>query len=164
MVAYDSELMTRVRRAIADVKREEYLAALVAFKDIQADAEEDHFPTDGLSWYALVVALVEKKYQPAVEMAKKAIELQFYRAEHYANLARIYLAAGKRKQAVETVEEGLRVVPEDAALRALREEIGVRQPPPVPFLDRKNPINRAVGRSRHVKTAKEKQKEDSGDD
>jgi tetratricopeptide (TPR) repeat protein len=165
MVVYDSELMTRVRRAIADVKREEYLAALVAFKDIQTDAEEGHFPTDGLSWYALVMALVERKYQPAVEMAKKAIELQFYRADHYVNLARIHVAAGDRKLAVEVVEKGLEIVPDDTALTQLREDLGIRQRPPLPFLDRKNPINRAVGRSRHAtKSAEENERQEDDPD
>lgn len=152
MVVYDPETMTRVRRAIAEVEREEYLNALVLFVDIRQQTEGRPFPTDGLSHFALCLALVEKEYRTAIEMARKAIELQFYRAEHYLNLAKIYVATGDRKKAVEIADKGLSVIPDDAALRAYREELGLRQRPPVPFLDRSNPVNKSLGRAKAAKS------------
>lgn len=162
MVVYDPETMTLVRRAIAEVEREEYLNAFVAFVDIRKSTEGKPFPTDGLSHFALCLALVEKKYYPAIEMAKKAIELQFYKAEHYLNLAKIYVAAGDRKKGVEVIEKGLGVVPDDESLRSYRRELGVRQRPPVPFLDRGNAINKSIGRAR--RTAGEKEPDEDQDD
>ena len=151
MVVYDPETMTRVRRAIAEVEREEYLNALVSFSNIRKETEGKPFPTEGLSYFALCLALVEKQYRPAIEMAKKAIELQFYKAEHYVNLGRIYVAAGDRKRGIEIVDKGLGVIPEDERLRAFRRELGIRQRKPVPFLDRSNPINKSLGRARSSK-------------
>lgn len=159
MVVYDPEMMTRVRRAIAEVEREEFLNALVSFAAIREETKGKPFPTDGLSYFALCLALVEKQYKPAIEMAKKAIELQFYQANHYVNLARIYVAAGDRKKAVEATEKGLKVVPEDPKLKAMRTELGVRQRPPVPFLDRSNPINVSMGRARRAKDEDETDRE-----
>ena len=155
MVVYDPEVMTRVRRAIAEVEREEYLNALVSFADIRKETEGRPFPTEGLSYFALCLALVEKQYRPAIEMAKKAIDSQFYKAEHYVNLGKIYVAAGNRKKAVDVVEKGLSVIPQDGRLRALRRELGVRQRPAVPFLDRANPINKSLGRTRRTKGSEE---------
>lgn len=155
MVVYDPEIMTRVRRAIAEVEREEYLNALVSFADIRKETEGRPFPTEGLSYFALCLALVEKQYRPAIEMAKKAIEGQFYKAEHYVNMGKIYLASGQRKKAVEVVERGLSVIPQDERLRSFRRELGVRQRPPVPFLDRANPINKSLGRTRRAKGTEE---------
>lgn len=151
MVVYDPETMTRVRRAIAEVEREEYLPALVSFADIVKETEGKPFPTEGLSYFALCLALVEKQYRPAIEMAEKAIDLQFYKAEHYLNLGKIYVAAGDRKKGIEIVDRGLGVVPDDERLRSYRTELGVRQPKPVPFLDRGNPINKSLGRARRSK-------------
>ncbi len=155
MVVYDPEIMTRVRRAIAEVEREEYLNALVSFAEIRKETEGRPFPTEGLSYFALCLALIEKQYRPAIEMAQKAIESQFYKGEHYVNLGRIYVAAGQRKKAVEVVDKGLGVIPQDERLRAFRRELGVRQRPPVPFLDRANPINKSLGRTRRSKGADE---------
>lgn len=159
MVVYDPEMMTRIRRAIADVEREEYLSAYVSFADIRKETEGKPFPTEGLSYFALCLALVQKQYRPAIEMAKKAIDLQFYRADHYLNLGKIYLAAGDRKKALEVVDKGLGVVPDDSRLIACRKELGVRQRPPVPFLDRKNPINKSLGRSRRTKDGEKSSEE-----
>lgn len=163
MVVHDPETMTLVRRAIAQVEREEYLNAFVSFVDIRKATEGKPFPTDGLSYFALCLALVEKKYRPAIEMAKKAIELQFYKAEHYLNLAKIYVAAGDRKKGVEVVEKGLGVVPNDEALRSYRRELGLRQRPPVPFLDRSHAINKSLGRARRSKGDDDSGEEDDTD-
>ena len=113
---------------------------------------------DGLSFYGLALAVVEKKYRPATDFCKKAIELQFYNPHHYVNLCRVYLAAGLRKKAYETVQQGLRVIPEEDSLVALTEQLGRRSEPPLPFLNRSNPLNQALGRARHAKKRKRKSK------
>ncbi|MDX1582947.1 MAG: hypothetical protein R3338_05030 [Thermoanaerobaculia bacterium] len=151
MTVYDPEMMTRVRQAIARVDAEEYLNALVEFAAIREDTKGKPFPTEGLSYYGLCVALVEKEYETAIEMARKAIELQFYRADHYLNLSKIHAARGDRKRAVEIADEGLGVVPGDPKLKEFREELGVRQPKAIRFLDRSNPVNKSIGRARRSK-------------
>jgi len=149
--------------AVALTKREEYLAALTEFMSIFG-GEEPPPPmlsgktAGGLSFFGLCLALVQKKYKPAIDLCKRAIELQFYSADHHANLARIYIAAGNRKKAVEAVEAGLKIHPEDDGLRDVRQTLGVRARPAVPFLDRSHPINVSLGQARHAKKMAEKER------
>jgi tetratricopeptide (TPR) repeat protein len=153
------DLTEVMRSGIDAVRKDEYLLGLTLLGQAYSGSGERPAP-DGLSYYGLCIALVQKKFKPAVDLCKKAIELQFYHGEHYANLARVYLAAEHRKKAISTVHKGLKVVPEDENLIRLRRELGVRRPPPIPFLSRSNPLNVALGRSRHARelAAKEEKK------
>ncbi|HEX7155463.1 MAG TPA: hypothetical protein VF618_28615 [Thermoanaerobaculia bacterium] len=141
--------------AIAVAKSEDYLRALTLFVDIygQEDSPPLKSPKDasGLSYFGLCLALVQKKFKPAIDLCKRAIDLEFYNPDHYINLSRVYVAAGNRKKAVETAESGLKLMPEDDDLLALRKELGVRARPAIPFLDRTNPINVSLGQARHAK-------------
>jgi tetratricopeptide (TPR) repeat protein len=146
---------SKLERAIDLTKDEEYLSALTLFLDIFGT--EDAPPltvskaASGLSYFGLCLALVSRKYKVAIDLCKRAIDLEFYHGEHYANLARVYVAAGNRKKALETAEAGLKVAPEDDELLTARTELGVRARPTVPFLDRSHPINVTLGQSRHAK-------------
>jgi tetratricopeptide (TPR) repeat protein len=149
--------------AVRLTKTEEYLAALTEFMEIYG-GEEPPSPmlspktATGLSFFGLCLALVQKKFKPALELCKRAIELQFYNTDHHANLARVYIAAGNRKKALEAVESGLRLNREDQGLLAVRRSLGVRARPTVPFLDRSHPINVSLGQARHAKKLAEKEK------
>jgi len=153
----------RIDEAIALTKAEEYLRALTIFLDIYG-GEDPPSPTlsaktaTGLSYFGLCLALVQKKNKPAIDLCKRAIELQFYYVEHYANLAQVYIAAGNRKKALETVQQGLKSHPRDEALLKVRKQLGVRSKPSVPFLDRSHPINVTLGQARHAKKAGPKKK------
>src|SRR5258708_1273637 len=150
---------SKVERAVDLTKDEEYLSALTLFLDVFGT--EDAPPltvakaASGLSYFGLCLALVSRKYKVAIDLCKRAIDLEFYHGEHYANLARVYVAAGNRKKALETAEAGLKVAPEDDELLTARTELGVRARPAVPFLDRSHPINVTIGQSRHAKKLSE---------
>ncbi|HUP44032.1 MAG TPA: tetratricopeptide repeat protein [Thermoanaerobaculia bacterium] len=144
-----------IDQAINATLGHDYLQALTKFIEIYGtdDAPPIQSPKDasGLSYFGLCVALVRKQYRPAIDLCKRAIDLEFYNGDHYANLARVYLAANRRKQAVDMAEQGLRLVPEHEYLIEVRRELGVRARPTVPLLDRKNPINVSLGQARHAK-------------
>ena len=133
----------------------DYLKALTKFIEIYGndDSPPIQSPKDasGLSYFGLCVALVRKQYKPAVDLCRRAIDLEFYNADHYANLARVYMAANNRKKAVETAEKGLKLAPEHEYLAEVRRELGVRARPTVPLLGRSNPINVSLGQARHAK-------------
>lgn len=149
--------MTRTTKdidaAIALTKEEDYLHALTRFVEIYGTKESPPIqnPKDasGLSFFGLCVALVQKNYRTGIDLCKRAIDLEFYNGDHYANLARVYTAQGNRKKAVETADQGLKLVPEHEALLVVRSELGVRSKAPVPFLDRSNPVNVSLGQARH---------------
>ena len=128
-----------VDAAIALAKEHDYLNALTRFAEIYGNELAPPIKSGkdaaGLSYYALCLALVQKKYKPAIDLCKRALDLEFYSGEHYANLSRIYIAAGNRKKAVETAEAGLKLIPEDEDL----------------LQERANPINVSLGQARHAK-------------
>jgi tetratricopeptide (TPR) repeat protein len=101
---------------------------------------------------------MQRKFKPAIDLCKLAIELQFYNADHYANLARVYIAAGNRKKAIDAIEQGLKSHAEDETLLEVRRQLGVRAKPPVPFLDRAHPINVTLGQARHAKRVSSKER------
>ena len=144
----------KIEEAITAARVEDYLRALTLFLDIYgSDDPPIRKPKDavGLSFFGLTLAVMQKKFKPAIELCRRAIELEFYNGDHYANLARVYIAAGNRKKALETIGQGLKLVPEHEYLLNVRTSMGVRAKPAVPFLTRENPINVSLGQSRHAK-------------
>ncbi|HUR83280.1 MAG TPA: tetratricopeptide repeat protein [Thermoanaerobaculia bacterium] len=153
---------TPVEIAIAAAREEDFLRAMTLFLDIYGteDAPPIRTPKDasGLSWFGVSLALMQRKFKPAIDLCKRAIDLEFYNGDHYANLARVYITAGNRKKALETVEQGLKLSPEHEYLLSVRRSMGVRARPALPFLDRAHPINVSLGQSRHAKKVADKTK------
>lgn len=146
---------TIIEQAIESAREDDYLHALTKFLDVYGtdDSPPIRTPKDasGLSYFGLCLALVRKQFKPAIDLCRRAIDLEFYNGDHYANLSRVYTAAGNRKKALETAEAGLKLVPEHEYLLAVRKALGIRARPAVPFLDRTNPVNVSLGQARHAK-------------
>jgi hypothetical protein len=143
-------------------RRDDYLRGLTLFLEVYGteNAPPIRSPKDAsaLSFFGLCLALVRKEYKTAVELCKRAIDLEFYNGDHYANLTRVYLASGNRKKAYETAEAGMKVASENELLRQARAAVGVRSRPALPILDRSNPINVSLGQARHAKKVSEKER------
>lgn len=157
-----SVILQRLDEAVVLTKSGEYLRALTIFLEVYG-GEDPPLPmlaktASGLSYFGLCLALVEKRIKPAIDLCKRAIELQFYNVDHYANLARVYTAAGNRKKAIETLDQGSKTHPDDESLAAVRRELGIRARPPVPFLERSNPINITLGQARHARKVAERER------
>ena len=145
-----------IDEAVEATKEDDYLRALTIFMDVYG-GEDPPLPTNtkaaaALSFFALCLALVQKKFKPAIDLGRRAVDLQFYNPDHWVNLTKIYAAAGQRRKAVETAETGLKQHRDYEPLRAARAALGVRARPAVPFLDRAHPINVSLGQSRHAKS------------
>jgi tetratricopeptide (TPR) repeat protein len=158
-------VIERIEEAVALTKDKEYLRALTLFLDVYGGEDPPSLMLSaktaaGLSYFGVCLAMVQKKIKPSIDLCKRAIELQFYNVDHYANLARVYTVAGHRKKAIEIVEQGLKTNLDDESLLAVHRELGIRSRPPVPFLERANPINVSLGQARHAKkvAAKERKK------
>ncbi len=123
------------------------------------------FPEDPLilSYYGCLQAIVDKKYRSGVDTCKKAITL-LKKAEtfgeellypvFYLNLGRAYVAAGKKKDAIESFNKGLEYDNSNRELLKELRSLGMRKKPLVPFLDRSNPINKYIGMILHMKEKK----------
>lgn len=139
-----------VRQGIDAARKGKYLDALSIlgnFYDQPGSAEQS---ADGLSWYGFCLAVINKDYRHAVECCNVALERQPDRAVHYLNLAKIHLASGNRKKAIEAVDRGLKAQPNDQELKGFRQQLGVRARPAVSFLDRSHPVNVTIGQVRHA--------------
>jgi tetratricopeptide (TPR) repeat protein len=150
-----------IDEAIDAARDDDLLRALTIFIDVYGnDDKSARTPKEGkgLSYFGLSLALVRKEMKPAIDLCRRAIELEFYNGDHYANLARVYAAAGNRKKAIATAEHGLKLAPEHDYLQAVRKSFGVRSEPYVPFLGRTNPINVSLGQARHAKKVAEKER------
>lgn len=151
-----------IDEAVTASKKGDYLKGLTLFLEVfgSEDAPTLRSPKDAsaLSYFGLCVALMKREYKGGIDLCKRAITLEFYNGDHYANLTRVYTAAGNRKKALETVEAGLKLVAEHPGLLAARNELGVRSRPTVPFLDRAHPVNVSFGQARHAKQLADKDK------
>ena len=143
----EEELLESGREA---VKREQwprattFLAAYVGRFTHRGEAA----PASGLASYALCLGH-GKELRRGLELCKKAQHADPRNAHIYWCLAQLHLLGGSRKDAIETVDRGLRAVPDNFLLQRLRKRLGFRQSPPIPFLDRKHGLNKRLGRLMH---------------
>jgi tetratricopeptide (TPR) repeat protein len=116
-----------------------------------------HFPDEPvfLSYYGCLLVLVEKMYRKGIETCQKAIKKlqtngsfdeEALFAVVYHNLGRAYAAAGKRKEALEVLKIGLSYDPGNYDIIKELRRLGMRsKKPPIPFLQRSNPLNKYIG-------------------
>ena len=148
----DSEYYAAIKMGVTAVERGDFPSALRVFRAIY-EKPAQNVPSEGLSYYGLCLARVEKKQKLGADLCMRAIQEQFYDAAHYVNLIRIYLQAKNRRSAVKVLEDGLSRMPKDATLLNLRDEMKYRAPSPIGFLHRDNPLNQALGRLRYMPRA-----------
>ena len=80
----------------------------------------------------------------AVALAREALEQEPTNAFFCLNLGRIYLIAGRRREAITIIRHGL-AHGKDKVLIDQLESLGNRKPPVIGFLSRSNPINKYLG-------------------
>jgi tetratricopeptide (TPR) repeat protein len=98
-----------------------------------------------MSYYGMSAALRWGKIGLGIELCTKAVKKEFFKAEHYLNLAKVYVAADNKKGAITVLRKGVRFDPENAGIHDMLMELGVRKRPIIPFLKRSNPVNRLLG-------------------
>jgi tetratricopeptide (TPR) repeat protein len=89
--------------------------------------------------------------QEGLELLRQAIDADFLGPDGYLYLAKAQVYLGNRGAAIATVEKGLRAVTpgQEKELEKLRQKLGRRQRPVLPFLSRSHPVNRFLGDLRH---------------
>ncbi|MEO8432481.1 MAG: tetratricopeptide repeat protein [Acidobacteriota bacterium] len=146
----DDEVVRRARGALRIGK---YELANQFFAEYCDRRIRDGLPIGGslLADYALAVAHLGD-LKEAAEMCFRALSSERRNPDVFAALARIYAMGSSRKKAIEAIERGLALSPHHPRLLDLRAELGVRRPPPIPFLPRDSRWNiwlgRAIGRLR----------------
>lgn len=116
----------------------------------------DKFPADPflLSYYGCLIAIVENNSKEGIRICEDAIKMlntsmpfgsEFFYPVFYLNLGRAYLKNNKKTAAIQAFREGLKNDPENKDILWEIRKMGTRKPPPLPFLSRKNRINKYIG-------------------
>lgn len=98
-----------------------------------------------LANYALCLGQAQR-VREGVDICRRAFESGSRHPEISLRLAQLYLLAGSKRLAIAQVERGLAISPHFAELQRLRAEIGIRRPPPIPFLPRGSAVNVGLAR------------------
>ena len=98
-----------------------------------------------MSCLGLAMARAGKDLAAAAEFSLKAIEKKPYTGEYYRSLAEVYLISGKRKEAVECINKGLKYDSDNKGLYEEMKKYGIRKKPALPFLPRSSFINKNIG-------------------
>ncbi len=144
-----------VMEAVLQVRTDNYGDALgVLERHLPAlsagNQDEKVFAASALSYYGLCLAKVRRRYSEGAKYCRLSLRVHPREAEHYANLARVYLEANNRREAVDALERGLRYDRENRELNQILDGIGRRQPPVIRFLPRNNFLNVWLGRKRRA--------------
>ncbi len=143
----EEELLEAGREA---VKREQWPRATTFLAEYfgRYTSRGETVPASGLASYALCLGH-GKELRRGIDLCKKAQHADPRNAHIYWCLAQLQLLGKSRKDAIDTVERGLRAAPDNFLLLRMRKRLGVRQPPPLPFLDRRHSLNVSLGRIIH---------------
>jgi len=150
-MAVSAEVADTLRSGIECCRRGDWNAGL-RFLGQVAEKEEASGGLPGLfySYLGYGIALRDRRIRDGLKLCRHSIEVEFYQAENYFNLARTCLLANDRKRAVQAVRGGLKIDRNNPHLLALYKELGIRSQPVLRFLDRGHPLNQLLGRLRHA--------------
>jgi tetratricopeptide (TPR) repeat protein len=99
-----------------------------------------------LSYYGLIVALAEDNLQDGINFCRAAIHRASFEPDFFVNLSKVYIKAGQRKKALETLVEGLNFDKSETRIMVEMKRIGVRRKPILRFLPRNHVLNKALGK------------------
>jgi tetratricopeptide (TPR) repeat protein len=109
-------------------------------------APEDPPQARYLSFYGLSLALEARKPMEGIKFCREAIVQEPFHADLHWNLARCYLVANRRREAVQSLRAGYGIDPDHKGITREYRSLGNRQAPVLTFLGRENPLNVMLGR------------------
>src|SRR6202043_980261 len=95
-----------------------------------------------MSYLGVVLARSERKWGEAETLCDSAVRMKRNQAQLYLNLAEVYSTAGRREDAVEAIQAGLKFARRDVRLTIAMNKLTDRRRPVLTFLTRKHPLNR----------------------
>ncbi len=96
------------------------------------------------SYLAYCIARERGQVSQAIALCEEAISGEGDNPLHYLNLGRVYLIKKDKVKAIQTFRAGLKYGTHPEIIAEL-ERLGTRKPPVIPFLRRKNPVNKYLG-------------------
>jgi hypothetical protein len=140
----------------ARAAREDYELGLVFYGRKQWTTAARHFATaerkcgcDDINRHLYLsyqgLCLVYSGDVSGLNLCRRSAAMETVRSGIFLNLALAELKLNFRKRAHRAISVGLDINPTDAELLELRQKMGVRRPPILPFLSRENLLNRWLG-------------------
>src|SRR5579871_5685323 len=102
-----------------------------------------------MSYLGVVLARSEQKWGEAERLCDAAVRMKRNQAQLYLNLAEVYAQAGRKDDAVEALQAGLKNARRDVRLTIAMNKLTQRRSPVFSFLARKHPLNKSLGKLRH---------------
>jgi Flp pilus assembly protein TadD len=102
-----------------------------------------------MSYLGVVMARSEQKWAEAEKLCDSAVRMKRNQAQLYLNLAEVYATAGRREDAVETLQAGLKFARRDVRLNLALNRLIQRRAPVFSFLSRRHLLNKSAGKIRH---------------
>lgn len=108
-----------------------------------------------LSYSGYLEAVLHRNYKAGIELCKGSIftldervpfGADFLKPNLYLNLGRVYISAGRRKNAVDAFMKGLEFDRGNTDIFSELKRIGIRRKAPLSFLRRSNPLNKCLGK------------------
>lgn len=133
------------------LKKKNHPEALTLLEDALSFYPDDPFL---LSYQGCLEAIVNKRYVRGINTCKSALESlehkipfghDFFYPLFYLNLGRAYLAAGRKKEAVEAFRKGRTYDHNNEDILWEFKKLGIRKRPAIPLLERSNPLNKYIG-------------------
>jgi Flp pilus assembly protein TadD len=142
----DSKALSEFKQGMRMLRDAHPNDALVHFRNA-ADLEKDN--PYYISFVGVSLARAERKWPTALKLCEIALGMKRNEAQLYLNLAEVYMAAGRREEALMTLDRALASLGRDARIQKARMKLGNRRSPTLPFLSRENVLNRHLGNLRH---------------
>lgn len=130
-----------LRNALEALENNSFIEALMLLE--QAD-EQQASPMIS-SYLAYCRAKVKREYAAAISLCNEALLEDPANADHYLNLGRIYILAGKRGNALPIFRRGIKLGRNPQLMTELR-KFDPRKPPVFSSLPRDHSLNRIVGK------------------
>jgi tetratricopeptide (TPR) repeat protein len=142
----DTEAFREFKQGLT-LLRDDY--ALKALPHMRRAAELDRNNPYYMSYLGVVLARSEQQWGEAERLCDSAVRMKRNQAQLYLNLAEVYATAGRRDEAIEALQAGLKYARRDVRLTIALNRLIPRRPPVLTFLSRRNLLNRQLGRIRH---------------
>ena len=136
----DNTYTELVEKGVAFLNENNRLAALACFDKAFVIGKSPEL----LSYLSYCIAAERGQIYEALKLCNDALSQEPHNPVHYLNLGRIYLHAGKKKEALLILRKGLSLG-ENQTIKAILEKTGTRGKPVFPFLPRNSFINKYMG-------------------
>jgi tetratricopeptide (TPR) repeat protein len=99
-----------------------------------------------LSNYGLTLVLVEGDRQRGIRFCEEALRRGLQTTETLVNLARALVVTRNKEQAVRALRKAMELSPDDPRVTTEFAALGLRRPPPIPWLPRDFFLNKWIGK------------------